>query len=123
MTDLLTGTTVATVASHRSDGSIAQHQMWVDFDGVNVIVGSAVGSQKARNWSRDPAATLTVVDREDPWRSLVIRGRVIEVRPDHDLAEADRLSERYVGTPYRRRDLERELFVIRPEHVQARRGR
>jgi hypothetical protein len=66
---------------------------------------------------------LSAVDRTDPWRFLVIRGRVVEMRPDEGLAMIDRLSHRYVGTPYRRRDVEREIFVIEIDDVQSRRGR
>ena len=123
LVDLLTSDVVATVAAHRPDGSIAQYQMWVDYDGDHVLVSSAVGSQKARNWVRDPRVTLSVVDRADPWRFLVIRGRVTETRPDIDLEWIDRVSDRYVGQPYRRRDVKREVFVIEPENVQVRRGR
>jgi hypothetical protein len=120
---LLTGNVVATVAAHRPDATIAQYQMWVDYDGTNVLVSSAVGSRKATNWRHDAHATLSVVDRDDPWRSLVIRGRVVEIRPDVDLAMIDRLSQRYVGEPYRRRDLAREIFVIEADVVQVRYGR
>jgi PPOX class probable F420-dependent enzyme len=120
---LLTTDVVATVAAIRPDGSIAQYQMWVDLDGGNVLVSSAVGSRKADHWRRDAHATLTVVDHDDPWRSLVIRGRVVDIRPDDGLEMIDRLSDRYVGAPYRRRDLDREIFVIEPEDVRARFGR
>jgi len=121
--DLLTTDVVASVAAHRTDGSIAMYQMWVDYDGSNVLLSSAVGSRKAANWKKDPHVTVSVVDHADPWRFLIVRGRVIDTRPDENLASIDRLSHRYVGTPYRRRDLEREIFVIEPDAVQARRGR
>ena len=120
---LLTSDVVATVSAHRADGSIAQYQMWVDFDGEHVLLSSAVGSLKARNWARDPQVTLSAVDRKDPWRFLVIRGRVVEMRPDDRLTMIDRLSDRYVGAPYRRRNVDREIFVIEIHDVQSRRGR
>ena len=123
LVELFTGTSVATVAAHRPDGAIAQYQMWVDYDGANVLVSSAVGSRKAANWRLDPRTTLTVVDRQDPWRFVVVRGRVVAIRPDIDLAMIDRLSQRYVGAPYRRRDLAREIFVIKADVVQIRYGR
>jgi PPOX class probable F420-dependent enzyme len=123
LTDLLTRDVVATVAAHRPDGTIAQYQMWLDYDGSHVLLSSAVGSRKAANWRHDPHVTLTVVDHDDPWRSLVVRGRVVDIRPDVDLAMIDRLSMRYVGAPYRRRDLEREIFVVAPDDVRARYGR
>ncbi len=117
---LLKSQVVATVAALRPDGAIALYQMWVDYDGEHVLVSSAVGTRKATNWARDPRVTLSVVDRNDPWRFLIIRGHVAEVRPDVDLAYIDEVSKRYVGGPYRRRDREREIFVIAPEFVQAR---
>lgn len=123
LVDLLTSDVVATVAAHRADGSIAQYQMWVDFDGDHILLSSAIRSLKARNWGRDPQVTLSVVDRKDPWRFLAIRGRVVEMRPDDGLEMIDRVSERYLGAPYRRRDLEREIFVIEIDDVQSRRGR
>lgn len=123
LVDLLTTDVVASVAAHRPDGSIAMYQMWVDYDGSNVLLSSAVGSRKSANWKKDPHVTVSVVDHADPWRSLVIRGRVVDIWPDENLASIDRLSQRYVGTPYRRRDLEREIFVIEPDAVNGRRGR
>jgi len=120
---LLKSKVVATVAALRPDGAIAQYQMWVDYDGEHVLVSSTVGTRKSSHWARDPRVTLTVVDQADPWRFLVIRGHVEEVRPDVDLAHIDEVSQRYVGAPYRRRDREREIFVIEPESVQARYGR
>ena len=123
MLDLLTTDVVATVAAHRRDGTIALYQQWVDYDGEHLMLSSAVGSQKARNWARDPNVTVSVVDRRDPWRFLVVRGRVIGTRPDEGLEHIDRVSQRYVGAPYRRRNLEREIFLIEPDNVQVRRGR
>lgn len=123
MAYLLTTDVVATIAAHRPDGSIAQYQMWVDYDGTHVMVSSAVGSQKARNWELNPQVSVSVVDRADPWRFVVVRGRVMERKPDRNLAHIDRTSQRYVGAPYRRRTLDREIFLIRPDVVLVRRGR
>jgi hypothetical protein len=67
--------------------------------------------------------TLSVVDRSDPWRYLIIRGRVVDFRPDEGLAFIDRMSQRCTGQPYRMRQYEREVFVIDPDHVRASRGR
>jgi PPOX class probable F420-dependent enzyme len=123
LADLLTTNRLAHVSAARRDGSIAQYLMWVDFDGEHVLISSPVGSRKGAHWRRDPRVTLSVVDRSDDWRYLVIRGRVVEFRPDDGLAFIDRMSQRYTGQPYRMRDREREVFVIEPEYVRASRGR
>ncbi|TMB56846.1 MAG: PPOX class F420-dependent oxidoreductase [Chloroflexi bacterium] len=120
---LLTSDVLATVAALRSDGAIALYLMWVDFDGERILTSSRVGSRKAQHWERDPTVSLTVVDHADPWRYLIVRGRVVGKRPDEGLAFIDKLSGRYLGAPYRMRNFEREVFEIEPDHVQAARGR
>jgi hypothetical protein len=66
---------------------------------------------------------VSVVDADDPWRFLVVRGRVTDIVPDEDLAFIDKMSLRYVGAPYFQRDSPREIFLITPDHVRASRGR
>lgn len=120
---LLTGDRVGSVSSIRADGSIATHFMWIDWDGEHVLTSSPVGSQKGRNWRHNPQASVSVVATDDPWRYVIIRGRVTDIRPDHGLAFIDKMSLRYVGAPYFRRHVEREIFVITPDHVRASMGR
>ena len=123
LTDLLTTNVLAHVSATRRDGSIAHYLMWVDYDGEHVLTSSPVGSRKAAHWRRDPRVTLSVVDRSDDWRFLIVRGQVVDVWPDEGLAFIDRMSERYTGGPYRMRQYEREVFIIQPEHVRASGGR
>jgi PPOX class probable F420-dependent enzyme len=119
---LLTTDHIGHVASIRPDGTIATHLMWVDWDGEHVLTSSPVGSRKGSNWRANPHASVSVVDRDDDWRNVIVRGRVTEIRPDTDLEFIDRMSQRYTGAPYRRRDWQREVFVITPDHVTASRG-
>jgi PPOX class probable F420-dependent enzyme len=123
LADLLKTDVVAHVSALRRDGSIAQYLMWVDYDGQHVLTSSPVGSRKGAHWRRDPHVTLSVKDRTDDWRYLIIRGRVVDIRPDADLAFIDRMSMRYTGQPYRMRDRPREIFLIQPDHVRASTGR
>jgi PPOX class probable F420-dependent enzyme len=123
LADLLASNVLGHVSAHREDGSIAQYLMWVDYDGEHVLTSSPVGSRKGAHWRRDPHITLSVVDRSDDWRYLVIRGRVVDIRPDEGLGFIDRMSQRYTWQPYRMREYPREVFVIEPEHVRASRGR
>jgi PPOX class probable F420-dependent enzyme len=123
LTDLLTTNVLGHIVALRRDGTMAVYLMWVDYDGEHILTSSMVGSRKAANWRRDPKVALSVVDREDDWRFLIIRGRVVDVRPDDGLAFIDKMSMRYIGQQYRMRDRPREIFVIEPDHVRASRGR
>jgi len=123
LTDLLTTNVVGHISALRRDGTMAHYLMWVDHDGEHVLTSSMVGSRKAANWGRDPHLTLSVVDRDDDWRFLIIRGRVVDTRPDEGLAFIDKMSLRYTGQPYGFRERAREVFVIEPDHVISSRGR
>ena len=123
LVDLLTTNMLGHVSAVRRDGSIAQYVMWMDWDGEHVLTSSMVGSRKAANWARDSHVTVSVVDRTNDWRYLIIRGRVVETRPDEGLAFIDKMSLRYTGGPYRFRERPREIFVIEPDHVIAQGGR
>lgn len=123
LTDLITSDVPGHVSALRRDGTMAHYLMWVDYDGEHVLTSSMVGSRKAANWRRDPHVTISVVDRSDDWRFLIIRGRVIGTRPDEGLAFIDKMSMRYTGQPYQFRERPREIFVIEPDHVIASRGR
>jgi PPOX class probable F420-dependent enzyme len=123
LTDLLTTNVLGHVSALRRDGAMAHYLMWVDYDGEHVLTSSMVGSRKAANWRRDPQVSVSVVDRSDDWRFLIIRGRVVETRPDEGLVFIDKMSLRYTGQTYRVRDRQREVFVIQPDHVRASGGR
>ena len=119
---LLTTDHIGSVSSLRRDGSIAANLMWIDWDGEHVVTSSPVGSRKGQNWRANPQASVSVVDEQDDWRYVIVRGRVIDIRPDENLVFIDKMSERYTGAPYRRRDSAREVFVIKPDYIKASRG-
>lgn len=117
LTYLLMTDHVGHVSAIRDDGSIATHIMWIDWDGAHVLTSSVIGSQKGANWRADPQAAVSVVDHHDDWRYVIVRGRVTDIRPDENLHFIDRMSQRYTGAAYRRRDSQREVFVTTPDHI------
>ena len=93
------------------------HRVEVAREGDLVLVTTDGASRKARNLERDPRVALSIVSRTNPYEQLLVRGRVVEVRDDPDLALLDALSQRYTGAPFpRRRWRSRVVFAIAP-HV------
>src|SRR4051812_47523910 len=87
---LLTTDHIGHVSSVRADGSIATHLMWVDWDGEHVLTSSPIDSRKGENWRANPTVSMSVVDHYDDWRFLIIRGQVIDFRPDVNLEFIDK---------------------------------
>jgi len=112
---LLDGANVAHLATLQEDGSPKVEPVWVGRDGDHVLVTSDSSTLKGRNIARDPRVALSLVDFDNPYEQLLIRGRVVEQRPDDDLAFLDALSQRYTGRPFARRKWsERAIYVIEP---------
>jgi PPOX class probable F420-dependent enzyme len=123
LTDLLTGSTLGHVTVITPSGALVSHIMWVDFEDGRVLTSSRVGSAKGKALRADPRISVSVVDRANPWRWVSVTGRVVEIRPDTDLAFIDKMSRRYTGRDYVMRSMEREIFVIEPLRVRSATGR
>jgi PPOX class probable F420-dependent enzyme len=87
--------------------------MWVDADGEHLLVNTEVHRQKFRNLERDPRVTLTIWDKENPYRFVEVRGEVVEkVKGPEARRHIDELSHKYRGGPYRT-PIQSERVVLR----------
>lgn len=87
---------IANVATVMSDGTPQVTPVWIDTDGEAVLFNTAKGRVKHRNLVRNPKVAISVVDKNDPFRILVVRGTaefVDEGADDH----IDRLAKKYLG--------------------------
>lgn len=101
VTRMATGQNFAALSTLLSDGTPQTHVMWVDADRDHVIVNTEVHRQKYRNLLADPRATVTIWDREDPYRFVEVRGRAVEfVTGPEALAHIEACAQRYLGRPY-----------------------
>jgi len=105
------------------DGSPQVTPVWWDFDGTHIRINSAKGRVKDRNMRRDARVALAVVDPDNPYRHLLVRGRVVEITEASADAHIDALAKKYLGQdryPYRRPGEVRVTYRIEPERVSGR---
>ena len=103
----------ATITTLLPDGHPQTQVMWVDADDEHVLINTEVHRQKYRNVERDPRVTVTIWDREDPYRFVEVRGEVVEeVRGQEARDHIDELSQKYRGGPYKTR-IKSERVVLR----------
>jgi PPOX class probable F420-dependent enzyme len=82
-------------------GTPMTHVMWVDASKDHVLLNTEVHRCKYRNVVANPVVTVTVIDAEDPYHYVEVRGRVVEeVRGPQARSHIDELSEKYLGQPY-----------------------
>lgn len=104
------------------DGSPQVTPVWVDHEGDVVLVNTAKGRQKDKNVQRDPRVTVTLIDPDNPYRYLEIRGRVVEATDKGAKDHIDKMAKKYLGVekyPYAQPGEQRLLLRIQPEHFST----
>jgi hypothetical protein len=81
-----------------------------------VLVNMDFERLRLKHMQRDPRVAITVLDLADWYRAVTVLGRIVEIRRDEGLADIDRLSQRYRGTPYKNRERKRVTAIIEPEY-------
>ena len=98
--DLLTQPIHVSVVTLMPDGTPQASVVWRLWEDPYILVSSPKLTQKTRNVTRDPRITFLMVDPQNPFRFLEIRGSVTEVRPDPDYAFLERITQFYQHRPY-----------------------
>ncbi len=118
--DLLDTVTVANVATVGPDGEPQVNPVWFEWDGSHLTFSQTTGRQKYRNLKRDPHVALSIIDPENPYRYLEVRGVVDSIDPDPDFAFIDRQAQRYIDQdkyPWHQPGDERVVVHVRPVHT------
>jgi PPOX class probable F420-dependent enzyme len=118
--DLFQKRAFASLGTIMPDGRPQVTPVWCDFDGEHVIFNSAKGRQKDKNVRRDPRVALAIIDPENPYRYLEIRGRVVEITEDGASAHIDKMAKKYLGVdkyPYGQPGEVRVIYKVTPEHT------
>jgi PPOX class probable F420-dependent enzyme len=118
--DLFQKRAFASLGTLMPDGRPQVTPVWIDFDGEHVMFNSARGRQKDKNVRRDPRVALAVIDPENPYRYLEIRGRVVEITEEGASEQIDKMAKKYLGVdkyPYAQPGEVRVLYKIKPEHT------
>lgn len=120
--DLFQKPAFASLTTLMPDGSPQVTPVWCDWDGTQVVFNSAKGRQKDRNVRRDPRVALAVIDPDNPYRYLQVRGRVVEITETGADAHIDKLAKKYMGVdqyPLRQPGEVRVIYKIDAEHASA----
>ncbi|HET9719371.1 MAG TPA: PPOX class F420-dependent oxidoreductase [Solirubrobacteraceae bacterium] len=116
---LLDAPNVAVISTRNPDDSILSAVVWQSVENGHVAVNSAEGRQWPANLERDPRITLVVVDPENPYSYVQVRGRARQVEEGAD-EHIDQLAKKYLGQdeyPFRQPGEKRVKFAIEPERV------
>jgi len=115
---LAAGRNFAALTTLMPDGTPQTHVMWVASDEDYLYLNTEIDRQKFRNVSRDPRATVTIIDSDDNYSYVEVRGTVVEtIGGQRARDHIDELSQRYNGKDYPNPiRSERVILKVRPDH-------
>jgi PPOX class probable F420-dependent enzyme len=105
------------------DGSPVVTPVWVDYDGEFFLVNTTTDRVKYRVARKNAKVSLLIVDSGNPYRYLLIRGRLEEVTTDGAEEQINRMALKYTGRPKFTKSSPNEVRVLlklRPEKVRNR---
>ncbi|MGH8216965.1 MAG: PPOX class F420-dependent oxidoreductase [Steroidobacteraceae bacterium] len=121
--DLLTQKkALAALATIMPDGTPQVTPVWFDFEGERLRVNTAKGRVKARNMKEGSRVALMIVDPDNPYRYVQVRGRVAVATENGADEHIDSLAMKYLGQnryPYRQPGEVRIRYEIEPLAVQG----
>ena len=111
---------VATLATIGPDGRPQLSEVWFLAQDGQVKISLNTSRQKTKNLTRNPAATVFILDLANPYRYLELRGDA-EVVPDDDYSFAAQVGAKY-GEDLRDRDRPgdtRAAVTIHPTRINV----
>ena len=97
--DLFTDETQAFLflATTMEDGSPQVTPVWFNADGEYLLINSAKGRTKDRNMRARPRVAVAIMDPQNAYRYIQLRGEVIEITEKGAREHINALSKKYTG--------------------------
>ena len=119
--DIVEGKNFAQVAMVMPSGNLANNVVAFNWDGEYVRFSTIKSRQKYKNLAGDQRVALCIIDPENPWRYLEIRGTV-ELEDDTDRSFINSIAKKYMGQdeyPFDQPGDERVTLTVKPLRVRA----
>jgi PPOX class probable F420-dependent enzyme len=111
----------AILATLMKDGSPQATPVWFDMERGRFRINTARGRVKEKNMKTRRRIALAILDPDDPYRYMQVRGRVVEITEAGARDHIDSLSEKYTGNAeYQNyRGETRVIFYIQPDSIST----
>ena len=120
--DLLDRPLLAMLGTIQPDGTPQVMPMWADLADGLIRVNTAIGRQKHPNMMKNPHVSVLIVDPDDDFRFIEVRGDVVLITAEGANEHADKLIAEYRGpshVPTAPRSETRVIVSIQPRRVIA----
>ena len=90
----------ANLATLMPDGTPQVTPIWFDYSDGVIHLNTASGRVKAQNMQEGANVALSIMDPDNPYRYVQIRGHVVNTTKDGADKQIDAISHKYLGKDY-----------------------
>lgn len=122
LTDILESRSLAHVATIGPKGEPQNNPVWFGWDGEHIKFSQTKTRQKYKNVNREPHVALSILDPENPYRYLEVRGEVEKIEDDPENDFINEMAKKYMDKdvyPFHQPGDERVVLFVRPEHTTS----
>ena len=112
----------AELATIMADGTPQVTPVWFDYAGSRLRVNTAKGRVKARTLKPGAPVAMAILDPDNPYRYVQVRGRVVNATETGADAHIDGLAKKYLGKdryPFRQPGEVRIMYEIEPGAISG----
>jgi PPOX class probable F420-dependent enzyme len=85
------------LATTMADGSPQVTPIWFNTDGEYLMINSAKGRTKDRNMRTHPKVAVAIMDPNNSYRYIQLRGEVVEITEEGAREHINALAKKYMG--------------------------
>lgn len=118
--DLLDSTALAHVSTIGPNGEPQVSPVWFGWDGEHISFSLTTARQKYRNLTKDARIGLSIVDPQNAYRYLEVRGTIARIDEDPNIDFISSMAKKYLGQeryPWHREGDVRVVMVVKPDHT------
>jgi len=112
----------AHLATVMPDGTPQVTPVWFFYKDGKFVVNTARGRVKDRNMSKNAKVALSIIDPDNPYAHIAVRGKVVRATEEGGNASIDALAKKYLGVdkyPNARPGEVRVIYEIQPTSVSS----
>jgi PPOX class probable F420-dependent enzyme len=114
------GKNFAFLGTLNNDGSPQVTPTWIELEKDNgiILINTAEGRIKQKNVTRDPRVSISMIDENNPYSMVTIKGRVVDQTTSGADEHIDKLARRYLNAeryPSHSPNIKRIVLKIKPE--------
>jgi PPOX class probable F420-dependent enzyme len=112
----------AHLATVMPDGTPQVTPVWFFYKDGKFVVNTARGRVKDRNMSKNAKVALSIIDPDNPYAHIAVRGKVVRATEEGGNASIDALAKKYLGVdkyPNTRPGEVRVIYEIQPTSVSS----